>query len=241
MKTNNFIFVLFSAILILINSCSDDPSSAKDITSYNSKIKYIISCKTPDFAKPDTVEVIWDAYGRKISDYSISRTPPLGKEFKYESSKIIITVNWEVTTYDTLHLNDAGLVERAVYTDSIGNIGYVIYCYYNSNGYMTQEFSDSSDIHSLKYENENVIEEKWGDYTCTYEYYTDKYNTLGNINRGEEYYGKSSKNLLKREIDGDGIIIDFSYTFDSKNRVATRSDTSVDTSLCYYYKIIYMD
>lgn len=57
--------------------------------------------------------------------------------------------------------------------------------------------------------------------TTTYQYYTDKANTMGVENMGVEFLGKQSQNLIKSETK-NGTAKNYTYEFDSKGRVTKK-------------------
>ena len=64
----------------------------------------------------------------------------------------------------------------------------------------------------------------------TYEYFLDKISTIRHINYGINFLGKDSKNLVKSEISSsNGNVKNYSYEFDSKNRVIKEIITEIDS------------
>jgi hypothetical protein len=81
----------------------------------------------------------------------------------------------------------------------------------------------------------------------TYDYYTDRINTIGNTNFGKLFSGRSSENLIKGEVTvfkstDTAVHPDFtetktySYTFDNQQRVTSK--TTVTTSTLYSAPVV---
>lgn len=65
------------------------------------------------------------------------------------------------------------------------------------------------------------------------EYFTDRINTIGNENSGLLHLGKSSQNLIRtsREVEAGIVTIsNYSYSYDSQNRVTEQIETSGSNS-----------
>lgn len=238
MKSINLIFYLFiTLMLIILNSCCGFLNITND-KCYNSKIKYAINLITRD-----TIKYIYDDSG-KILEYnykSISLKYEEIRQYKYYDSNIFLTKTYNgKVSYDTLYLNAKGLVVYSSGVRSNGKHTNTQY-FYNDEGYRIKQIVDYTDTSEYFYKDNNLIEIKSKKLSGINEYYTDKINTTGNINKGQEFYGKSSKNLKNKFVKTKGDISEYIYIFDSKDRVSMLKSTSSKTGVESGFQYIYED
>ncbi|MBJ2176277.1 hypothetical protein JBL43_18645 [Aureibaculum sp. A20] len=163
--------------------------------------------------------------------------------YKYFTDSILIEVN---NTWRKLVLNKKTLFTKDISPNSFSKVKKLttrLRHTYNSNGFVikTVLFDDYitysySTIYDYEYSNKNLVKETQtnrnigSDNTVTedsyyieYEYFKNKLNSIGNINFGKKYLGKSSKNLIKKEIGSNGYIANYEYEFDKNGNVTKKS------------------
>lgn len=124
---------------------------------------------------------------------------------------------------------------------------------YNSEGYqtkMTSSGSGQTSVMTFVVNNGNQSSMSTSisgiNMTMNMDYFTDKTNTTGNVNKGMSIFGKDNKNLIKSmstSFMGQSISMTFTYEFDSKNRVTkmTQTQTSSGTSSSSTTTYTYVD
>lgn len=138
------------------------------------------------------------------------------------------------TSHDTLILNSQGYVSKK-------SDGWQIITYEYNDGYCVKETRDPGgdpSITNYTYVNGNLATDGMG---STYEYYLDKANTIGNEQCGQNFYGKSSKNLIKQRIFSTGsgsIIYTYTYEYDQDNYV-TKMTIKRNDILQYWSSYVY--
>jgi hypothetical protein len=149
----------------------------------------------------------------------------------------------EIKDIGIYSLNSQGYVSNITGTN--GNSNYVIIYEYDKSGYCTKETYSSDNIIEITtytYANGNMtsttLMSGTMSNTTTYEYYTDKDNTLDYAHRGIIFMGKSNKNLIKKATIGNSIIT-YTYDYDQDNYVTKQTRTASDGSIqweSYTYK-----
>lgn len=161
-------------------------------------------------------------------------------EYQYGSGSISIIHSSDIFPTDTaiLELNNKGLVvckynlqdnkmTRYRYDDQ----GYCVYSRYYEYGADTSDIVQEIETTNFTYIEGNLLLEDRV-YNGTTEgqvrnfYYDDKVNTIGNLNRGQGFFGKSSKNLTKVGVNLD--------EFDAENRLIKRTENDVVSSYEFY-------
>jgi hypothetical protein len=106
--------------------------------------------------------------------------------------------------YDLYEFDKMGYVTQRVILDDFGSYSYkATYSYQYDGGNLTKETIQFYNVGSDGRIDDRVV-------TITYDYY-ETISTIGNYNRGELFYGKSSKNLVKRENISNGIFRTYDY------------------------------
>ena len=105
---------------------------------------------------------------------------------------------------------------------------------YNNNGNLTQStltfppnFNIPPQIVINTWQDGNMMSSVRHGVTTTYEYYSDKVNTIGNEYFGKTYLGVSSKNPTKKEISGN-LTTDYTYEFDEECYITKVTTTTTD-------------
>ncbi|MBL7933437.1 MAG: hypothetical protein JNL60_16140 [Bacteroidia bacterium] len=139
-----------------------------------------------------------------------------------------VTTPASISTYD---LNASGLC----ISQSQGTLGTTATYEYNADGYQTKMTTTNSGQTTvlnfvITNGNQTSMSTTFSGFpmTMTIEYFTDKTNTIGNVNHGMTIFGKDSKNLAKKmstNVLGQTTASDITYQFDSKNRVSKMSQT----------------
>lgn len=226
-KIQHFIIILRKVACLLLMtgsaflfSCSKD-SDGPDLDS--SKV-YLIKTefKHHKFGYTLRNEFSYDSLGRILS--LIQVYPDNNNDtarYTYINSMSVIVVH---NSYDTvmLQLDQNGLM---VLETSMHEKWYTRYKYnVDDHCSMIRYYRDKTDTSEVatpyktilyQYKLGNLVtESNWSGELIHYQYYADKINTIGNLNKGMAFKGKSSKNLTK---------FDDSYdSFDSLGRLKFR-------------------
>lgn len=170
--------------------------------------------------------------------------------FTYENSDLILTdVYSNGHSYTTNVLLDAkgrqkqwlfasGKVSTDFQYDAEGHASRISYYYENGT---------ISLIINKKYTDGNLSSETSKDATgtvistTTYQYYPDE-NTLSNENRGIQYMGKSSRNLLKSSLQSNGINgafkVDYEYELEASGLVISATQRWMSSSGVRQYNLV---
>lgn len=209
---------------------------------------FALRCNTSDGKLPKIASVFSGSQSTTYFYDSLNRISHLsrsnGKKTSYIYSTQMALIQ-NPSSDDTLFLNVSGLCDSFVthhfsFSTLVGKIIYDTQenaLYYlskkpNENNFDTlkNDYLNGNLSHSYSTDNAGEIV---GDSLMSfgvnffYDYYFDKSNTIGWENEGKFFYGRSSKNLIKREVGitvkGDTIHDKFySYVFDNKERVITQ-------------------
>lgn len=160
------------------------------------------------------------------------------KSYTYSGNNIfILRLYYGKTSHDTLILNSQGFVSKSKLFNDSQTMSYE----YNDDGYCIKEtFSlegHEPKITNYTYVNGNLVT----DGTNSYERYLDKANTIDNEHRGINFYGKSSKNLVKQSIYSYGSgsdIYTYTYEYDQDNYV-TKQTIKRNDILQYWSSYVY--
>lgn len=221
-----FNLVIASIFIMLLANCAKEDD--KPELDY-SKV-YLVKNKIVNGDFSDVVyHYEYDTNG-KLSYYTI--TPPSDyslivehHNYQYVSSSLIYEIHsneYSIPDTTILELNEMGLVV----TEHKPKIKFIRRIKYNDEGYRIYDkygryVTDTSDITWTSENRYRVID---GNYDQPH--YDDKINTLGYVNFGMPYYGKSSKNLEKK--------INSTDTFDSLQRLSSRRNNDFSEEYSYY-------
>jgi len=208
-------------------------------------------------------EYIYDDAGR----VSLTKEPR-GAKTTYSYSPGLVVMQGtdsagKIFKTDTLYLNDNGKVATSVNHHRSGS--FMATFLYDDSGFVKQIVnyevgSSRGDTLVFTIANGNVLTsqnpgsadrakddaEHAGFKTIYYDYYMDKINTTGIENKGEPFFGRSSRNLIKSAVtvgsNGDTLsIVSFQYEYDPKGRAQSviridRSGMKGDPILYTYYQ-----
>ena len=134
---------------------------------------------------------------------------------------------------------------------SSDNIHYTTYTYdtngilllssYSSGNWTNEVKYTITDGNLIKQTKKNVTIYNNTEYittdTTTYEYLTDKTNTIGSNAHGTSYFGVDSKNLISKEISSNGTIMSYEYEFNNSGKVTklTKKNNSGDITWSIKY------
>ncbi|MBL7933438.1 MAG: hypothetical protein JNL60_16145 [Bacteroidia bacterium] len=197
----------------------------------------IYKVKTEEIAIPGltiTYEYKYDSQGRVVR---INRSTGIYETFEWSPGKCI------KTEFSTSYPDPREIVEFTL--DSLGlcfsaaRDSVFTYYKYDADGYKTWEIISGPNFES-SYEilNGNVITTNSDVGNSTTEYFLDKNNTIGNLNKGMSFLGKQNKNLRKtitHIVSGPDWLTNFVYEFDSKNRVVKVIERVPQDSTIYKY------
>ncbi len=255
-------FFLLSALSILTFACKKGTDSQEPENPSSARIKSMIYT---DFTTGDTIgwfKYQYDAQGRVI-ELSI-QTSPVGEAFVHKYEYYPQSVFDNITVAQNTHWG------RNIYTlDAAGfavselHVGYgmpgdssilsTVVSKYDAEGYRIEVNTYlSGDTVTDKWkivQGNRVSLDIWYTFgyadslTETYSYFSNTANTLGYVNQGMNFMGKSNVNLLKSSAISSPIpqSASYSYTFDSRNRVIARKvrgsgieSNSCDLEVTYY-------
>jgi hypothetical protein len=161
-------------------------------------------------------------------------------EYQYNSSAILIIHSSNDFIIDTtvLELNSQGLVacEYKKHDDKMTRYkydgqGYCISSRYYKIGADTSDIVQEIETAKFTYLNGDLLlEDRIYNGTTSGQiqnyYYKDKVNTLGHVNRGQAFYGKSSKHLIK--------LGDVTDEFDTEGRLIKRVEAETYRTFEFY-------
>jgi hypothetical protein len=237
MKKIMLLGVVIATTLVACKKESTSPNTNNTIEINSFDGKKVVMVVGDDGITVDTIEYIYDSNSQIIKTifYNHGSTSDI-REYNWNGNSIIIDTN------DLkIKFNSDGMVLKQGNINLFYENGYLIKYGLNKG----QKLIESNDVVaqdtfvSLKWQNGNLI----SDYYYTYEYYLDTLNyglsyfglpgpgfvfpssdySLNFLPGGEYFYrnlyGYQSKNLLKKVIQTNGMISEFSYTLDSKNGI----------------------
>lgn len=215
-------FLPIALLFLMAAFISCDRSDDKDVTPSIPKIKTI----TRTTATSTTIHTYhYDGLGR-IS--KLTGSDKVSVQYVYQKDRIIRIDSLQQQT-DTLLLNDKGLVVSAP--------NYWITREYNPDGYLVKlifsnpqgQFEITSEY---KVTDGNISTyEVWAFQKLSdsydYLYLPNSTNTIGNENKGTNFYGKQDKNLVSSftamtHSTGDWLVVNYRYELDAQNRVVKR-------------------
>jgi len=211
MKTT---FILFLIVLLLVFSCKKESENTEPIIPADTCLPYYsTSYRIKEMITISDDEVIkslyyYDSQYRLIKRVDSSDTYKTVK-WKYDSTRVSGFINGHPFLTD-LNLNEKGL--------GVSSTNGMFLYEYDSLGYLIQ----STSVHpqygpqytNYEYECNNMITRG---ISIFYEYY-NKYNTIGNENKGMAHWGKQNNCLVKYEKTSE-IRKSYTYKFDSLDRV----------------------
>jgi len=192
----------------------------------------------------------YDAEGRvqRIQNSSGGRT-----DFAYAGDTVIETAfdfTGDIVSIKTLLLNGEGLVYSSVTRDTLGNKLSSAQYIYDANKFKTEQkdynavniqtglkkwtITAENNIGTYESSDTSVNE---NNYSFWYIYSLESFNTIGNENTGQKYYGVSSKNSLK-VLNRDSYYLyniryTYLYTLDGSGRTLTMSAYDHQMQLVY--------
>jgi YD repeat-containing protein len=139
--------------------------------------------------------------------------------YQYNSSTIVETESSSMGTNQvvTYGLNNDGY---AVIVDGVNIFTY------DAQHHVTG--LDDGDLVTFVYNNGNLTSETTVGSSVTYQYLTNKTNTIGQQNYGLTWAGVQSTNLMSSEArvaGGSTVTVTYTYEYDGQNRVTKRTDT----------------
>lgn len=221
----NFLTILFAVATsaALLTSCggdSDSPTSLQN-PSGSHKVRFMYNKSGPGDVY-DTTEYFYNESGRIKREVICSSMVRSAKDYYYETGRIIVrTSSTNNTSYDTIFLNEAGLLDyrKEYFWNTITK-------YFYENNYLIKTVQADTIVFDYEYESENLIRYRTNSFyfdNTNYEYHLDKLNTIGNENFGKQYLGRSSKNLVSQIITANGNSI-FTYKYDEMGRVTWKNE-----------------
>lgn len=234
------IILSVAVLAMVLVACKKEETKPSDSTTSSSSAKILKETEysiTNDTIISDSSITVYayDSKGRLIS-----QTGKFSKDtYEYNSANLITHIsnynnpnnNVSESNTNKYILDSKGLVIKYVSQVEFKD---TLHISYSADGFM-KEFKIGDKTQDLKVEikGDNIIKQD----NITFEYYLDKTSTIRNMNRGINFYGKDSKNLVKSEkftsTDPNGVTTTSEYTytyeFDSKNRVVKSTRTQVNS------------
>lgn len=245
-KIKYTILLAFAAVLS-ITGCKKTDSDNTTITPVGAKLKSVTLLPS------GTVTTYYYDSLNRIAKVTTSGTV-FYQSFVYKGSDSIIVFSSNGTDSGRISaykLNGVGLV-----VNNTSAVGPTTYTYaYDINGYPTYSTANTvagsaadtfvttgNNITEHRSSTSNVITTNTMRLKQVYTYLTDKTNTIGNSNKGMGFLGKSSANLIGTETYHTSSVTiippstttsdetyNYSYEYDSNNRVTKRTQTAVST------------
>jgi hypothetical protein len=234
------IILSVAVLAMVLVGCKKEETKPSDSSSSSSTpkiLKETMYSITNDTIISDSSITVYayDSKGRLIS-----RSGKFSKDtYEYNSANLITQTSTNTYSdpynnvsqpYTFKYILDAkGLYTKGVYGKEFKDTMYVSY---SADGFMkSYKIGEKTYESNVEIKDGNIIKQD----NSTFEYYLDKTSTIRNVNRGINFYGKDSKNLVKSvkntSIDptlGSGIS-EYTYEFDSKNRVIKSTRTQVNS------------
>lgn len=235
-----YLFLTVLAFTFILNSCNkDEDNDAK-----------------PNIPMIATVSLSVDGYSA-IDSFKYDNKGRI----KYRSSKM--TFNVQSVFYQTYYTYSNSFITDEVFVNGVKNSSTVYYlnsqglCSHFKRGSETDTFRYNQD----KYLTSKVITTPTFQFNCTYtvnngnmvqstsetiengtsrsqivdnEFYNDTINTIGDANKGVQFFGKQNKNLIKKYSYGANIF-QYTYTLDEKKRVVKQESLSGEKYIFTYY------
>ncbi len=229
MKLNSIIYVAIP--LLFVSACKKEETK-QVFNPLTTRVKTISNntagtTETYTYDSENRVTLIQNSNGSKT-------------EFDYNGDTLTQT-NFDntgaVLNMEVILLDSFGLASNSVTTDPAGNILSFHQYYFNSN----QEKTDKNDynnayIQTGKYEwrwsDGNLVQYSIYDSTVTtkvydtyYWYYDPATTSVGNINKGQKFWGADSKYLMRKYIQNSYLygnsLFTFEYTLDELQRLTS--------------------
>lgn len=234
------IILSVAVLAMVLVGCKKEETKPSDSSSSSSTPKILKETEysiTNDTIISDSSITVYayDSKGRLIS-----QTGKFSKDtYEYNSANLITHISnysnpnnnvLESSTYKYI-LDSKGLVIKYV---SEAGFKDTLHISYSADGFMKAfKIGDKTEDLNVEIKGDNIIKRE----DITFEYYLDKTSTIRNVNRGINFFGKDSKNLVKSEkftstdSNGGTSISEYTYTyeFDSKNRVVKSTRTQVNS------------
>lgn len=216
MKRN---FIIYILVLSTILGCRKEDNSIY-------KIKSITTVPTDYQLYTTTESFVYDSQERLTAIIRSTTDTTQNTYYQYNESFIVKQVPTDLVRKDTLYLNNEGLVVKR--TDGIFEFSYE----YDSKGFLIVDGNTISHGNVTERYHEYKSPEDNGYTEHKLYHYSKHENTIyygedilehqnGNDNIGIQFWGKQNKNLLKNiEIPDKGLLEEFAYQFDSKDRVS---------------------
>jgi hypothetical protein len=235
--------LLFSAIILFVASCSKDDNENPGNNSDNPLIKRMVFADTSG-QYLYSFSYVYDDKGRvseMIADEQGVMDSVLYK-YHYSPSRVNADIFYKSNSLmgsQTIFLNSSGLADSLVemHFYLLDTVVYFTTSFqYNPEGYMTLKTDYVSGDTSFRVKEESLVSDGnkvsmlvsfTGSSAATlfetYSYYPNSINTLGNVNTGKPFLGKSNSGLVKSTLTQDLVPPDksatYTYTVDSQNRV----------------------
>lgn len=224
---------------------------------------YILACKKNDGNQPGLplrVKAETDASGSMIYSYNAAHQIVKAEfdngfkklDYLYEPGKITNTITEAANSYIIRYaLNEKGYISSQQFDGETE----IRYYEYNEKNFLLRVYNDQIPAWEAKYYYDaatglldsirGTTGNAWSN-TSVFLYYGDKNNSLGDENFGRSFFGKSPahpvKSVASRRPDGNQVkvsVTNFTYTYDSKDRISSRSFTtstgqSGSTTYTYY-------
>lgn len=255
MKTTG-LFLLALAMMVSFFSCKKDkdenPSPTPTVTI--PKIKTITDSTTNEidtYYYNNSGKIIKVKYSDNSYDTVIYTNNKVHFKFFNElnqlAGELLLNLNANGLATNGWFLNYGSKVNKSVFSKILVNPSSVktndtmYYTFqYNSNGYLTQQtitYNNINNTYTFNYDsNGNLSSISSNSNTTTYEYFTDKINTIGDHNKGVTYFGKQSKNLIKSSTTNNTYTVYYSYEISNNKVVKERQfNNYFNNTLLYTY------
>ncbi|HEX2935655.1 MAG TPA: hypothetical protein VHO72_09915 [Bacteroidales bacterium] len=231
-------------LLAFVYSCKKDEETENPATE-NVPLIATRAITYPGSSNVDSTYYVYDSQGRYAGYYDNHKQRV---DITYSGSNVIYKAYDDNTLKytDTYTLNAQGMATQLVRTGAVSGTEKYIYNNANQLTHSVSMFYGSHDTTFYSYEGDNFTQSitRYEENsvvtrdTIRFEYYTDKVSTVNPANYGATFMGPSSKNLIRKKTMRQ-IIRDYTYEFDSQNRVIKETSANGDNvvnTVHYTYK-----
>lgn len=188
----------------------------------------------PGSSSVDSTYYLYDSQGRYAGYYNNHKQRV---DITYSGSSVVYKAYNENTLKytDTYTLNAQGMASQLVRTGVVSGTEKYFYNNANQLTHSISIFNGNTDTIFYSYEGDNFTQSitRYEESsvvtrdTVRFEYYTDKISTVNPANYGATFMGPRSKNLIRKKTMRQ-IISDYTYEFDSQDRVIKETSANGD-------------
>lgn len=234
--------IIFFGVLLVLFSCKKENKATSPITESGSGAPWVNTStarikteETRSRHQNSSTEYFYNSAGQ-LEKMLFDNGAYIAYEWK-PGLVVETSLSWGNSAAQTTTYTLDAVGNATAYTNST-DLGFFEYTdgYLAHSSYSLQNFTFDQ---NFSFQNGNQIagSDSQGN-SYTYEYYSDKSSTISLINKGFTAFGKQNKHLIKKSVQtnfGTATETNYSYEFDSRNRVTKQIETTeVDTLTTTY-------